>query len=68
MRTRTSRCPNIQSDRMVNGVDNAKMDSMAVAQLGDGRLTKPHRFETPVFRSRQAHEGLIRGSQNGRSW
>jgi transposase len=46
MRRRTLRCPIIQPDRVVIGVDIAKKDSVAVAQMGDGTLTKPLRFET----------------------
>ncbi len=46
MRRRTLRCPIIQSDRVVIGVDIAKKDSLAVAQMGDGTLAKPLRFDT----------------------
>ncbi len=46
MRRRTLRCPIIQSNRVVIGVDIAKEDSVAVAQMGDGTLMKPLRFKT----------------------
>lgn len=43
---RTLRCPIIQSHRVVIGVDIAKEESVAVAQMGDGTVAKPLRFNT----------------------
>ena len=48
MRRRTLRCPIIQSNRVVIGVDVAKNRSVAVAQMGDGTVTKPLRFGTTL--------------------
>jgi transposase len=46
MRRRTLRCPIIQSNRVVIGVDIAKRQSVAVAQMGDGTVAKARRFTT----------------------
>ena len=46
MRRRTLRCPIIQSNRVVIGVDIAKEQSVAVAQMGDGTVARPLRFIT----------------------
>lgn len=46
MRRRALRCPIIQSHRVVIGVDIAKEESVAVAQMGDGTVAKPLRFTT----------------------
>ena len=48
MRRRTRRCPIIQSNVVVIGVDIAKDDNVAVAQLGDGSTLKPLKFKTSV--------------------
>lgn len=46
MRRRTRRCPIIQSQVVVIGVDIAKDDNVAVAQFGDGATLKPLKFKT----------------------
>lgn len=59
MRRRTPRCPMIQPDRIVIGVDIAKTNNVAVAQFGDGTEAKPKTFKT----NRQGFETLIRYAQ-----
>lgn len=46
MRIRTLRSPCIQPDRIVIGVDIAKHSCVAVAQTGEGGVTKPCTFKT----------------------
>lgn len=46
MKIRTLRSPCIQSDRIVIGVDIAKSTCVAVAQTGDGQVSKPLKFGT----------------------
>ena len=43
---RTLRSPCIQSDRIVIGVDLAKKECVAVAQAGDGKVSRPLKFPT----------------------
>lgn len=46
MRRRTPRCPMIQSDQIVIGVDIAKTNNVAVAQFGDGTVANAKTFKT----------------------